>query len=218
MTQSSERRNAEDRGVARRRAFLLAARTVFLEHGYENASVNDVVRRAGGSLATLYAQFGNKEGLFLAIAQEQHRLFSQDSLPKGADDLGLEEFLQVFGERLLHAALSRDHLAFYRIIVGEGRKFPQLLQTYLSTGAAELRQLLGERIEAWGLENNIEISNPDLVAAYFIDLCRVRIHYQALADESFAPTDAKISKHVQHAVTFFMNGLRGATVTRGSNY
>ena len=40
---------------ARRHAFLLAAREVFLEQGYEEASVNDVVRRAGGSLATLYA-------------------------------------------------------------------------------------------------------------------------------------------------------------------
>ncbi|MBS0385347.1 MAG: helix-turn-helix transcriptional regulator, partial [Proteobacteria bacterium] len=46
-----------DRGVARRHAFLLSAREVFLEQGYEQASVNDVVRRAGGSFATLYAQF-----------------------------------------------------------------------------------------------------------------------------------------------------------------
>ena len=39
-----------DRGVARRQAFLQAAREVFLEQGYEAASVNDVVRLAGGQI------------------------------------------------------------------------------------------------------------------------------------------------------------------------
>ena len=58
------------RGEARRRAFLDAAGKVFLAQGLGNASVNDVVRLAGGSLATLYQQFGSKEGLFLAMFEE----------------------------------------------------------------------------------------------------------------------------------------------------
>ena len=46
------------RAELRRAAFLRAAREVFLEFGYENANMAEIVRRAGGSLSTLYAQFG----------------------------------------------------------------------------------------------------------------------------------------------------------------
>ncbi|HWU69582.1 MAG TPA: helix-turn-helix domain-containing protein, partial [Stenotrophobium sp.] len=55
---------ATRRGAARREALLHAAREVFLEKGYVAASVEDVVGRVGGSKATLYSYFGNKEGLF----------------------------------------------------------------------------------------------------------------------------------------------------------
>src|SRR5262245_3793367 len=54
------------RGEARRQAMLQAAGELFLEHGFEGTSVSDVVKRSGGSLATLYAWFGSKEGLFEA--------------------------------------------------------------------------------------------------------------------------------------------------------
>ena len=55
------------RAELRRAAFLGAARDVFLEFGYEQANMAEIVRRAGGSLSTLYAQFGGKKGLFEAM-------------------------------------------------------------------------------------------------------------------------------------------------------
>ncbi|MBU1289240.1 MAG: TetR/AcrR family transcriptional regulator, partial [Alphaproteobacteria bacterium] len=50
------------RGDKRRAAFIAAARQVFLEQGYEAASMSEIVLRAGGSLSTLYSQFGDKQG------------------------------------------------------------------------------------------------------------------------------------------------------------
>ncbi|GAM99833.1 hypothetical protein U91I_03488 [alpha proteobacterium U9-1i] len=137
-------------------------------------------------------------------------MFARDSLPAAVDQLPFDDYLQAFGESFLHAALSREHLAFYRLFIGEGRKFPQLLQTYLSTGAAELRNLLSARIIEWAAENRFSVSKPDLTAAYFIDLCRTRLHYQALADGAFVATELEIRDHVANAVTFFLRGLRGA--------
>ena len=106
---------ALDRGVARKQAFLQAAREVFLEHGYEAASVNEVVRRAGGSLATLYSQYGSKEGLFLAVAAEHQERFLAQILPVGEDyeHLPLREGLAVFANRFLDAILHpRQHQFF----------------------------------------------------------------------------------------------------------
>jgi TetR/AcrR family transcriptional repressor of mexJK operon len=56
--------------VARRQAFLEAATAVFLEKGYANATLDDIIARSGGSLQTLYSLFGGKQGLFEALIAE----------------------------------------------------------------------------------------------------------------------------------------------------
>lgn len=195
-----------DRGVARRQAFLQAARRVFLDQGYEAASVNDVVRLAGGSLATLYAQFGNKEGLFLAVAQDQHERFVRAMMPDSVDHLPLEQGLQAIGEHFVRALLAKENLAFFRIIIGEGRKFPQLMQRYISTGADKVRDVVARYLRA--AAPNVE--DADATASYFLEVLRAKHHYRALAEESYALSDAQVSGHVAGAVRFLLNGLRPA--------
>lgn len=191
-----------DRGVARRQAFLVAAREVFLEQGFEEASVNEVVRRAGGSLATLYAQFGNKEGLFLAVAQDQQERFMRAITPENVDHLALADGLQTIGERYVRTLLARDNLAFFRIIVGEGRKYPQLLQRYSSSVADRVRAIITNYMKSCGAP----IEAPDTAAAYFLDIMRGRHQYRALSEAGYALSDADISAHVRAGVTFFLNG------------
>jgi AcrR family transcriptional regulator len=189
-----------DRGVARRQAFLQAAREVFLEQGYEAASVNDVVRRAGGSLATLYAQFGNKEGLFLAVSQDQQDRFVASVTPECVDHLPLEEGLQKIGEQFLRTILAKDNLAFFRIVIGEGRKFPQLLQRYLTTGADRVRMMISEYVKAQG----VTMDDVDNAGGYFLEMVRGKHHYRALSIEGFQLTDAEITAHVAAVVKFFL--------------
>jgi len=52
------------------RALLDAARDVFAEQGFSNASIADVVERAGSSVGSLYHHFGGKSELFLALWQD----------------------------------------------------------------------------------------------------------------------------------------------------
>ncbi|MEZ5960523.1 MAG: TetR/AcrR family transcriptional regulator [Hyphomonadaceae bacterium] len=195
-----------DRGVARRQAFLQAAREVFLEHGYEAASVNDVVRLAGGSLATLYAQFGNKEGLFLAFMQDQHDRFAREMRPpQQVEGLPLEEGLQIVGEHFLRRLLQRDSLAFFRVMVSEGRKLSPQMRNYFATGGAnmifdELLKLISEA----GLSGDRASESIE----YFIELLRSRHHFQAISDESYSLSDAELKAHVARSVRFFLNGLK----------
>jgi AcrR family transcriptional regulator len=52
------------------RALLDAAREIFTEQGFTEASIADVVERAGSSVGSLYHHFGGKSELFLALWQE----------------------------------------------------------------------------------------------------------------------------------------------------
>ncbi|HET9896867.1 MAG TPA: helix-turn-helix domain-containing protein [Streptosporangiaceae bacterium] len=75
----SEGRGSEGRGSGAwqwgrtkqtQRALLDAARDVFTEQGFSNASIADVVERAGSSVGSLYHHFGGKAELFLALWQD----------------------------------------------------------------------------------------------------------------------------------------------------
>lgn len=195
-----------DRGVARRQAFLEAAREVFLEHGYEAASVNDVVRSAGGSLATLYAQFGNKEGLFLAFMQDQHDRFAREMRPPGGlEGLPLEEALQVVGEHFLRRLLQRDSLSFFRVMVSEGRKLPAPMRRYFASGGANM---IFEELSKLLRDAGLSESDATESVTYFIDLLRSHHHFQALSVENYEVSDADLKAHVARAVRFLMNGLK----------
>lgn len=206
QTQGESDTRPADRGVARRQAFLQAARDVFLEHGYEAASVNDVVRMAGGSLATLYAQFGNKEGLFLAFMQDQHDRFVREMRPtEPVDHLPLQQALQVIGEQFLRRLLEKDAIAFYRVMVSEGRKVPEHLRRYFAVGGAnQVHDELVALLTKAGL-GDVEARES---MHYFIELLRSRHHFQAAASDDYTLSDAELKAHVARAVRFLLNGLK----------
>jgi AcrR family transcriptional regulator len=60
-----------------RRALLDAARQVFTERGFSQASIADVVERAGSSVGSLYHHFGGKSELFLALWHEHQRTLEE---------------------------------------------------------------------------------------------------------------------------------------------
>ena len=59
------------------RALLDAAREVFASRGFSEASIADVVERAGSSVGSLYHHFGGKSELFLALWQEHQQAHEQ---------------------------------------------------------------------------------------------------------------------------------------------
>ncbi|WP_017935415.1 TetR/AcrR family transcriptional regulator [Nocardioides sp. Iso805N] len=80
-------RTTETRG-----AILAAARAVFIEHGFTNANVSDVVQHSGSSVGSIYHHFGGKTELYLALCGEY-----QDTL-HDASTQAVQE-LRASGER-----------------------------------------------------------------------------------------------------------------------
>lgn len=192
-----------DRGVARRQAFLQAARQVFLQQGYQAASVNDVVRIAGGSLATLYLQFQNKEGLFLAVLLDQHARFTKAIAPECVDHLELEPGLCAIGERFLSALLEPENLAFFRLVVGENRHFPEPARRNVGVGADQVREV----VAAFLIKRGVAVSETDSHPSMLLDLWRSRYHYRALVDDNFQFTEADLKRHIAQCVDVFLNGI-----------
>jgi len=65
------------RSANTQRALLDAAREVFTSRGFAEASIADVVERAGSSVGSIYHHFGGKSELFLALWQEHQHAHEQ---------------------------------------------------------------------------------------------------------------------------------------------
>ena len=62
-----------ERGAATRSGLLTAAREVFTSVGYAQASVMEIVSRAGASVGSLYHHFSGKADLYGTLFEELHR-------------------------------------------------------------------------------------------------------------------------------------------------
>src|SRR5277367_2506109 len=79
------RNSVRDR-PGRERAILDAARTLFARLGYERTTMRAVGRAAGVDPSLIAAYFGNKDGLFAAVAAAPQSLI--DALQGPATELG----------------------------------------------------------------------------------------------------------------------------------
>src|ERR1700730_3685697 len=109
---------------------LDAARKVFLERGFEGASIDEIAEAARSGKPTIYARFRDKRALFTGVVTRDilSRIleFKIDVLPTGAT---IDERLRSAAVTLLHWGLDNDRIGLMRLAVAEARRFPDLAST-----------------------------------------------------------------------------------------
>jgi AcrR family transcriptional regulator len=200
------------RAELRRAAFLKAARDVFLEYGYEAANMAEIVKRAGGSLSTLYSQFGGKKGLFEAMIDARVRELTAQMQIELAAHAPLREGLRRIGEAFLLKQTQPESLDVFRLMVAQAKKFPDIAETWGKRGPEQVRKALAEYLRDRAEAGEIRIQNFELAAAIYFDLVRSRIQFRALLNPSYEPTEAEVRDTVDRAVKVVLGGIE--TVAR----
>src|SRR6201981_3797785 len=99
-----------------------AARKVFLERGFEGASIDEIAGVARSGKPTIYARFRDKRALFTAVVTRDilSRIseFKRAVLPTGAT---IDERLTSAAITLLHWTLDNDRIGLMRLAVAEAR-------------------------------------------------------------------------------------------------
>ena len=129
--------------TAKRRQIMEGARRIFLQDGFDGASVGDIVRAAGVSKGTLYAYFPSKEKLFEALIIEDRRKQAEALFTLDETDHDVVRVLRKLGNSFLDMLLSPDNLDFLRIVVGASTKFPQLGKAFFDAGPCQGSSRLG---------------------------------------------------------------------------
>ncbi|HJV42158.1 TetR/AcrR family transcriptional regulator [Caulobacter sp.] len=189
---------------ARREAILDVAAEVFLEEGFDAASMSTIAARVGGSKSTLYNYFKSKEEIFVAHIErycswQREAMFQL--LDEGAD---LRSALTHLGQRYLTNVLSDRNMSHFRLIVAAAERSPDLGRAFYEAGPLRGAQILGDFLSRMKAEGRIEIDDPVAAAHQFIGLCQNRLLKARLVNYVGEPTPETIHAEVNAAVRTFM--------------
>jgi AcrR family transcriptional regulator len=190
---------------------LDAAAKVFLERGFEGASVEEIADVARAGKPTIYARFPGKEALFAAVMARKVRETTSSHeriLPTGAT---IEERLASIAMAILRNVLVADTVGLIRAAVAEARRFPDLAASVhrmgRERGTEAVAQLLGELPESDQLPA-FAADRRAATARHFIDLVLLPMLIRALFGEHLTGLCAEIGPHVARTVAFFLAACR----------
>lgn len=118
------------RGDQLREHILWTAKDVFLEMGFERASMDVVASRAETSKRSLYAHFESKEKLFLAVIELVRGLFLTRLKQPGDYSDKPVEALVLFCGQYLQTMLYAPSVQMCRISMTESERFPEQSAMY----------------------------------------------------------------------------------------
>ena len=146
------RKRAERLGPEVRRPLILdAAYDVFLENGYDGASMSTIAERAGVTKPVIYDSFANKDELFDALRdRERDRIMSAATaaMPE-APHIQLEETV-IAGLGAFLEYVRAEPEAFRMIVLGEGASGEASLR--IQSRRSEFIETVAAIIDDWGRE------------------------------------------------------------------
>jgi AcrR family transcriptional regulator len=135
------------RGEQLREHILWTAKEVFLELGFERASMDEVANRARTSKRSLYAHYENKEKLFLAVIDLVRGLFLARIREPSDYSSKPAEALVLFCGRYLEVMLYESSVQMLRVSMAETARFPEGATKYYDVMFTEVIALLSSYLK-----------------------------------------------------------------------
>jgi AcrR family transcriptional regulator len=130
------------RGDKLREHILWTAKDVFLEMGFERASMDEVAARAETSKRSLYAHFENKEKLYLAVIDLVRGFFLAKLKTPGDYSDDAAQALTLFCGRYLEILLYKAQIQMCRMSMAEAARFPEQAAQYFDLLFTQVRARL----------------------------------------------------------------------------
>lgn len=180
---------------------MQAARSHFLEHGYDPTSMDQIAKEAGVSKATLYAHFESKEALLYELMEEEFRLHGPEPLwNRNSEFQDIEKELRQIARRFTSIFLNDEKLAFHRLVMTNASRFPKMAEIFMDGGPRRQQAEICEFLERAVEEGLLEISNIPLAVKQFVCLVQADLPLNwalSLKPPSQKEYDAQIEGGVQ---------------------
>jgi AcrR family transcriptional regulator len=192
---------------SKRRQILDGARKVFMDLGFDGASMNEIARAAGVSKGTLYVYFADKSRLFEAIVEDE-------ALEKGKIAYNLdpardvETTLLEFGRLYIGSMCRPGGGSSIRTVMAIAERMPDVGRQFYENVLAKTINRLADYLQARVKPDDLAIDDCTLAAAQFMQMCQATLFLPFVFQAEPAPSAERIARVVDSATRVFLTTYR----------
>ena len=191
-----------DEESSKRRQILDGACKVFLDLGFDGASMGAIARAAGVSKGTLYVYFADKCRLFEAIVEEA--VHERRQLAFYFDPAcDIKTTLRRFGEAYIGMLCRPGGGSAARMVLAIAERMPEIGRRYydlVQKTANRLAEYLDGRVK----QRELVIDDCQLAAMQFMLMCQASLFLPFIYQAAPAPSQERITRVVNDAVRTFL--------------
>lgn len=193
------------RTAARRDAILEMAAQVFMEMGYERASMADIAKRAKTTKPTLYGYFPTKTDLFMSaiIHCFGDSVVQAYSAPPSRASEDPRLVLTEFGEQHVSVVASPQATAFKRLIAGTMTERSDA-ERFWELGNKRVVEMIERYLVAATEAGKLKVDNPKAAAQQLLSLYEAEITWGGPIGVPLELTPEMIREITERAVRVFI--------------
>ena len=200
---------AENRSDRKHRMIMEAATRVFLDRGYDGATMDEVAALAGVSKPTLYRHFTDKERLYAEIIQAT--IDNIDSVMRlVSEELGETSdpatALKTLAGKLITALMQPELLRLRRLVIANAERFPDVGRAWFAQGFERVLKTLAACFERYAERGVLKLTDPLLAANHFTGLLLWIPVNRAMFRGDHGSSPADLERHAEAAVEAFLSG------------
>ena len=196
-----------DEDSSKRRQILEGARKVFMDLGFDGASMGEIARSAGVSKGTLYVYFADKNRLFEAIVEEE--TLEQAKVAFNFDPArDVLTTLMEFGQAYIQMLCRPGGGSATRTVMAIAERMPEVGRRFYSHVVAHTIARLAGYLETRAAAGDLEIGDCQLAATQFMQMCQASLFMPFLFQAAPAPSAERIAQVVESATRIFLAGYQ----------
>jgi AcrR family transcriptional regulator len=196
---------------SKRRQILDGARKVFMNLGFDGASMGEIARSASVSKGTLYVYFADKNRLFEAIVEEE--TLEQGKVAFNLDpERDVPTTLTEFGQAYIQLLCRPGGGSATRTVMAIAERMPEVGSRFYNNVVALTIARLAGYLEARVAIGDLAIADCQLAAAQFMQMCQALLFMPFIFQAAPAPSPERIAEVVESATRMFLAGYRATKV------
>ena len=206
-TPSNNLRLVGDEDSSKRRQILEGARKVFMNLGFDGASMGEIARAAGVSKGTLYVYFADKNRLFEAIVEEE--TLAQGKVVFNFDpERDVSTTLTEFGQAYIQMLCRPGGGSATRTVMAIAERMPEVGRRFYNNVVAQTIARLATYLEARTEAGDLAIEDCQLAATQFMQMCQASLFMPFIFQAAPAPSAKRIAEVVGSATRMFLAGYQ----------
>jgi AcrR family transcriptional regulator len=192
-----------DEDSSKRRQILAGASKVFMDLGFDGASMGEIARAAGVSKGTLYVYFADKNRLFQAIVEEE--TLEQSKVAFDFDPArDVATTLREFGQAYIQLLCRPGGGSAIRTVMAIAERMPEVGRRYYEHVLENTINRLAAYLEAHVKAGDLAIDDCQLAASQFMLTCQAALFLPLIFQAAPPPSVERMAQVVESAARMFL--------------